>query len=241
MLYILTALKCEAAALSGLPGKIVITGAGGRCPDVLKRIDLTPQDTVLNIGISGSKRETGSAHTAASISMDGKRTIYPDIPLWQELPAADLVTVAEVKTDMSEDLLYDMEGYLIAEWALKVIPPSSLCIIKIVSDSGDRFPDKNGVTDLIRSHMTVISKTAERMLPASSEDHYCLGEDEIRELHLTEYMRNELKELMHYARVSGKEDVITGVIGKYGSEGRLPLRSKKEGRRVLDEILSSLR
>ncbi len=242
MLYILTALKCEAAALSGLPGKIIITGAGGLCPDALKELDLTPQDKVLNIGISGSKRETGSAYIASSVSMEGKKKLYPDIALWQKLPVSELVTVTEVKKEMSDDLLYDMEGYLIAEWALKVIPPSSVCLLKIVSDSGKEFPSKQEITDLVRSHLTEIKVIAEHMsLEERPCGYTCLAEDVTEQLRLTEYMRNELCDLMHYARVSDKEDVLLGVIDGLRRSGRIPCKSKKEGRQILDEILSSLR
>lgn len=51
MLYILTALKCEAAALGGLPGEVIVTGVGGRVVDRIKQLDLKPDDYVLNVGI----------------------------------------------------------------------------------------------------------------------------------------------------------------------------------------------
>ena len=69
----------------------------------------------------------------------------------------------------------------------------------------------------------------------------CLAEDVTEQLRLTEYMRNELCDLMHYARVSDKEDVLLGVIDGLRRSGRIPCKSKKEGRQILDEILSSLR
>ena len=49
MLYIITALKCEAAALGGLPGEVIVTGVGGRVVDRIKQLDLKPDDYVLNV------------------------------------------------------------------------------------------------------------------------------------------------------------------------------------------------
>ena len=60
MLYILTALKCEASALGTVPGEVVVTGVGGRIVDCIEKLDLKPDDYVLNVGIcAGSEKGEG--------------------------------------------------------------------------------------------------------------------------------------------------------------------------------------
>ena len=55
MLYILTALKCEASALAGLPGEVIVTGVGGCAVSTISKTGLTPNDHVLNVGICAGK------------------------------------------------------------------------------------------------------------------------------------------------------------------------------------------
>ena len=60
-------------------------------------------------------------------------------------------------------------------------------------------------------------------------------------MHLTQYMRNELKDLEHYCAAAGREEELMALIEKLRKEERLPAKDKKAGREVLDEICSYLR
>ncbi len=238
MLYILTALKQEALPLEGLDGKIIVTGAGSRAIDALNKIELKSSDKVLNVGICGSLLPKGNAYAVSSVSFEGNKTLYPDVALWQELPLMPLKTVNAPETDMEDDMLYDMEGYLVASWALKVIPPSNLCIVKVVSDSGSKFPAKQEVTDLIKDKLGYIRKCAIN-LNAMQDKAYDLTDMElaIAELGLSFYMTEELKDLARYAKASGKEDILTGAL----SDIKANCRNKKQAREALDEIYMRLR
>ena len=59
MLYILTALKCEASALGTVPGEVVVTGVGGRIVDCIEKLDLKP-DELWMIGDSYKHDITGA-------------------------------------------------------------------------------------------------------------------------------------------------------------------------------------
>ena len=54
-------------------------------------------------------------------------------------------------------------------------------------------------------------------------------------------MRSELKVLEHYWAAEGREDELVALIDKMRGQERLPVKDKKAGREVLDEIYSYLR
>lgn len=242
MLYILTALKCEASALTGLPGEIVITGVGGCAISTISKIGLTPNDYVLNVGICAGK-EPGKGYLINQVISDvtGRR-FYPDILFESGAEEMSITTASEVVTSVEEGMLYDMESSLICDAVLKVIPPSNLAIYKVVSDSGDKFPTKNEVTQLIREHADEIKKIAELLTARSGTKEYeFLPESIFEEMRLTQYMRNELKDLEHYCAAAGRQEELLVLLDKMRAEERLPVKDKKAGREVLDEICSYLR
>ena len=242
MLYILTALKCEASALAGLPGEIVITGVGGCAISTISKIGLTPNDYVLNVGICAGK-EPGNGYLINQVISDvtGRR-FYPDILFESGAEEMSITTASEVVTSVEEGMLYDMESSLICDAVLKVIPPSNLAIYKVVSDSGDKFPTKNEVTQLIREHADEIKKIAELLTARSGTKEYeFLPESIFEDMRLTQYMRNELKDLEHYCAAAGRQEELLVLLDKMRAEERLPVKDKKAGREVLDEICSYLR
>lgn len=242
MLYILTALKCEASALTGLPGEIVITGVGGCAISTISKIGLTPNDYVLNVGIcAGSEKGKGYLINQVISDVTGRR-FYPDILFDSGAAEMSITTSDKVVTDVEEGMLYDMESSIICDAVLKVIPPSNLVIYKVVSDSGDKFPTKNEVTKLIRDHIDEIKKIAELLTAkGDSKEYEFLPEGVFEEMRLTQYMRNELKDLEHYCAAAGREEDLLALIDKMRNEERLPVKDKKAGREVLDEIYSYLR
>ena len=242
MLYILTALKCEASALAGLPGKVVVTGVGGCTISTISKIGLTPNDYVLNIGICAGK-DIGKGYLINQVISDvtGRR-FYPDILFESGASEMSITTTSEVVTSVEEGMLYDMESSLVCDAVLKVIPPSNLALYKVVSDSGDKFPSKNEVTQLIRSHLDEIKKITELLVSGGTSRSYeFLPESVFEEMRLTQYMRNELKDIEHYCVTAGREDELLSLLDKMRREERLPVKDKKAGREVLDEIYSYLR
>ena len=242
MLYILTALKCEASALAGLPGEVVVTGVGGCAISTISKIGLTPNDYVLNIGICAGK-DIGKGYLINQVISDvtGRR-FYPDILFESGASEMSITTTSEVVTSVEEGMLYDMESSLVCDTVLKVIPPSNLALYKVVSDSGDKFPSKNEVTQLIRSHLDEIKKITELLVGSDTPKSYeFLPESVFEEMRLTQYMRNELKDIEHYCVTAGREDELLSLLDKMRKEERLPVKDKKAGREVLDEIYSYLR
>ena len=242
MLYILCALKCEAAALTGMPGEIVITGVGGRVADRISGIGLKPDDHVLNVGVcAGTLKGRGYLINQVISSVTG-RYFYPDILFESGAEEMSITASSEVATEVREGMLYDMESAMICDSVLKVIPPSNLAIYKVVSDNGKDFPDKNEITKLVRAHADEISKIAEMLTAHDAPANYeFLPEDTAEKLRLTQYMQNELKDIEHYCVAAGREDELKAVFAKMEKEGRIPVRDKKAGRAVLDEIYACLR
>ena len=240
MLYILTALKCEASALAGLPGEVIVTGVGGCAVSTISKTGLTPNDHVLNVGICAGK-DIGKGYLINQVisNVTGRR-FYPDILFESGAEEMSITTSSEVVTEVEEGMLYDMESSLVCDAVLKVIPPSNLAIYKVVSDSGDKFPTKNEVTRLIRDHIDEIRKM---LLTAggTSGDYGFLPESIFEELRLTQYMRNELKDIEHYCATAGRKDELLALLDKMREEERIPVKDKKAGREVLDEIYSYLR
>ena len=112
-------------------------------------------------------------------------------------------------------MLYDMESSLVCDAVLKVIPPSNLALYKVVSDSGDKFPSKNEVTQMIRAHLDEITKIAELLVSSASPKSYEFLPDSVfEEMRLTQYMRNELKDIEHYCVAAGREDELLGLLDK---------------------------
>ncbi|MCQ2502991.1 MAG: hypothetical protein MJ084_04530 [Saccharofermentans sp.] len=242
MLYILTALKCEASALNGLPGETVVTGVGLKASERIAGLELTPDDRVINVGVCAGGRKGEGYLVNQVISADSGRRYYPDILFDASIPEKTLTTTSEIVTELEDGMLYDMEAALICEKALKVIPPSSLVIYKVVSDSGKDFPTANEVSGLIREHLDEIRMIAECLDGDSAGKNYSFLPEEVAlEMKLTQYMRNELADIEHYCVASGRENELTDLIGKMRKEGRLPVKDKKGGREALDEIYACLR
>lgn len=242
MLYILTALKCEAAALDGIPGEVIVTGAGGRVVDRVKQLDLKPDDHVLNVGIcAGPEKGEGYLINQVISSVTGRR-FYPDILFESGAKEMTVTYSDEVVTSVGEGMLYDMESALICDAVLKMIPPSNLALYKVVSDSGENFPSANEVTQLIRAHLDEIRKIASLLTGKEGRTSYEFVPESIKEkLRLTQYMQNELKDLEHYCVASGRRDELLKLLSDMENDGRIPVKDKKAGREVLDEIYSYLR
>ena len=241
MLYVLTALKCEAAALTGLPGQVVVTGVGNRCIPALAKITLAPQDRVLNIGCCAGKMPGLYLASCIENLSTGKR-YYPDIRSDSVLPEMKLVTSSSVVTEVRDDLLYDMEAALICEWALKTIPPSNISVLKAVSDDGTKMPSANDITQLLRDHLPEIEEAAGRLADAPAIPEYeSYPEGLADELRLSQYMRNELASLWHYCVITGRRNELEKLLEGMREAGRIPVKDKKAGKEILDEIYAYLR
>ena len=241
MLYVLTALKCEAAALEGLPGTHFVTGVGKNACKTLEKIELESSDSVINIGVAAGASD--GCYLASSVTnIETGRRFYPDMPSGISLPELPLMTSPEIVTHTEPGFLYDMEAALICEYAMKKIAPSRIAIVKAVSDDGSRRPSANEVTALIRSYRDELAGIFERLDHApEKKDYMPLDPSVMDELRLTQYMRCEFEDLVHYCVVSDKTEKLEGILEEMRKTGVLPVSDKRRGRRVLDEIFARLR
>ena len=241
MLYVLTALKCEAAAIEGLPGKLVVTGVGNYARKALENIELTSSDSVLNVGCAAGK--TGGCYLINSVTDEKSgRRFYPDMPGSFILPEMPLITASGIVTEPEPGFLYDMEASIICSFAKKKTAPSRIAVVKAVSDDGSRRPSAGEVTSLLRGFRDEISRVIEYLLPGEDQTDYMpLPLSVADELKLTQYMRLEFEDLVHYCVVSGKIRKLEAVLDMLRKEGTVPVKDKRQGRRVLDEIFARLR
>ncbi|MBO4681807.1 MAG: hypothetical protein J5623_07955 [Clostridiales bacterium] len=241
MLYVLTALKCEAAALEGLPGKHIVTGVGKNACKALEKIELESTDGVINVGVAAGASD--GCYLASSVAnMETGRRFYPDMPSGIFLPELPLLTSPEIVTHIEPGFLYDMEAALVLEYAMKKVAPSRIAIVKVVSDDGRRRPSANEVTALIRSYRDEIAKIMAVIENApEKKDYMPLDPSVMDELRLTQYMRCEFEDLVHYCVVSNKMEKLEGILEEMRRSGVLPVSDKRQGRRVLDEIFARIR
>ena len=241
MLYVLTALKCEAAALEGLPGEHVVTGVGKSALKAVQDIELKPSDSVINVGCAAGL--TGGCYLIHSVTdQDTGRRFYPDMLIASSLPEAALITSSSIVSDPKPGYLYDMEASLILSHVMKKTAPSRIAIVKAVSDDGSRRPSAAEVTSLIRGYRDEIAKVTESLCRGEeTKDYMPLPESVFDELRLSQYMKNEFEDLVHYCAVSAKLEKLNGILDEMRSNGILPVRDKRQGRRVLDEIFTHIR
>lgn len=241
MLYVLTALKCEAAAIDGLPGKHIVTGVGGFALKALEKTDITPSDCILNIGAAAGKISGCYLINSVTDEKSGRK-FYPDMPSDQLMTEAPLITSSSIVTDPKPGFLYDMEALHIFSFAMKKTAPSKIAFIKIVSDDGSRRPSANEVTALIRGYRDVIEKFILSFDRKEEPVNYMPVPGSVMdELRLTQYMRLEFEDLVHYCVVSGKMERLYAVLDEMRKKEMIPVKDKRQGRRVLDEIFSRLR
>ncbi len=241
MLYVLTALKCEAAALEGLPGEHVVTGVGKFALKAVQDIELKPSDSVINVGCAAGLK--GGCYLVNSVTdKDTGRRFYPDMPADPALPEAPLITSSSIVTVPEPGYLYDMEASLILSHVMKKTAPSRIAIVKAVSDDGSRRPAANEVTALIRSYREEIGRIIGSLCLENEPVNYMpLPGSVYEELRLSQYMKNEFEDLVHYCAVSGKLEKLNGILDEMRANGILPVRDKRQGRRVLDEIFTHIR
>ncbi|MBR6488442.1 MAG: hypothetical protein IKT20_05990, partial [Clostridiales bacterium] len=72
-------------------------------------------------------------------------------------------------------------------------------------------------------------------------DYMPLPETIMEELRLSQYMRSEFEDLVHYCVVSGKTGKLNGILDEMRANGTIPVKDKRQGRRVLDEIFARIR
>ena len=98
------------------------------------------------------------------------------------------------------------------------------------------------MTQLIRQHIDGIKKAAESLAEVRDAHAVTAVPEELAdELRLSQYMRNEFASLRHYAEVSGRKVELEQMLDDLRADGRIPVKDKRAGKEILDEIFARLR
>ena len=262
MIYIFTALSFEAApflklldlkADESLPGMrvfkggdviLTVTGTGplkaaSAASAVMAGSGFSTGDIVVNFGICAG-RDPGGLYIVNKIT-DGAsgRDYYPDMIYRTGLPERALITLSKPALSVEGDILYDMEAAGIFEAASLFTAPHRMIFLKLVSDSGSSGKiSREYVADLIGQKEGEIAELISQLGRISGEDTKVYNEDMklISDLKCSEYMRSDLRKLLIYADNSGRREEVDSFLEELRREERLPVRSRHEGKVLLDEI-----
>ena len=218
---------------------------------LLTRFQFQPdQDFLLNFGSCAGKQPGLYLIHKITDSVTG-RDFYPDmlydlsscgLPLSSE---KELVTVPKVISSLPDpDLLYEMEASGIYQAASRFCPPHRMIFLKYVSDAGEEDPKKITPALLTKKADEQIQKVLSLLqyLKEDTSEEEQIDEDlfisTCLDLRLSETMRHELRQLFLYAKASGCD--IEAILSDLENEEKIPCRSKKEGKEVLDVIKDRL-
>lgn len=210
------------------------------------------KDFLLNFGCCAGSSSGLYLINKITDSVSG-RSFYPDmsydlssagLPLSSEKA---LTTCYQVVSDLEDpDRLYDMEASGIYSAASRFAPPQRMLFLKFVTDQGVDGSASKRITasevtaaaesyvPAIRALMDLLSQVRETVLPFDSD----LFSATNLELHASETMSHELRQLFRYASASGQD--IAKIISDLHQEEKLPAGSKREGKAVLDELRKRL-
>lgn len=217
MIYIFTALECEAKPLRTLESddvKIIVTGTGrinaafavGRTfPSGLTRSDL--KDTlVFNIGCCGS-RELDGLYIADKITDEPSgKDMYPDLQRICNVREAPVISSDRVNKEPLSGILYDMEASSFFQASSKLISPDRIFVLKAVSDNGyteDITPSV--ITSLISRHLAEIKEITDSVITGMTDREYRDYEDIYEGFHASESMKVQIRELAEYAYSTGQD------------------------------------
>lgn len=200
-------------------------------------------DLVVNIGTCAGEDKAHTYVINRICDMDYRKDLYPDMVYktpFEEmtLHTSDIYKTDSCFTDEYGPYVYDMEGSAVFIAASNFVSPDRIMLIKTVSDSGD--PDSvtdDYCVDLLGSSVKDTVDLIGRIGAIVRSDPYAAA-DELtaryeKELHCSEYMRNDLKRLIRFALSSGID--IGSIIDPY-----LPVRDRIEGKKVLDDVRDRL-
>lgn len=270
MIYLFMALYCEAHALiehyelckntdiskyqvfENENIRLTITGSGSipaavAVTYICTRFGVSGQDTVVNLGIcAGPHEQIGKIFCCNKIiDSAARRSYYPDMLYRQNFAEKTIETVYGVVTEHCGENLWDMESCGVYQASVRFVPVHRIIFLKIVSDSGEVCGlDSGRINELFAGCVPcldayfdgLIKNTAEETEEKDMEDEGTYGL--VRDLKCSDVMEKALRQLLRYCRSAGI-DYRTAVQEMYAS-GKLPCRSKREGKIYLEELRKQL-
>lgn len=215
---------------------LVITGAGPVAAAVAVGNFVKPGDTIVNFGCAGCATE-GLFRLNKIRNGDSSRTFYPDVfGKIEGIGEMSCVTTSRMAFEVSKDYLSDMEAAAIYEAGSFFVGPDSMHFLKFVSDSGD-WVSASVIEKTAAAYAEAVSNFIRGLKAEKAE------EDEgwktfSSELKLSATMSLQLRQYMRYAKADGID--FNEIIDKYRSEGRVPAETRRDGKKVLDEIRAYL-
>lgn len=263
MLFLFTALYPEASSLIkalGLKRKetdygwmcfagedilLTVTGTGQlkaayTASSILTMFNAKREDSVLWFGSAASlKKEPGTLFVIHKItSLETGHSLYPDmlydfsITEGSALSSEKLMTAGNV--DMHGYDVYDMESYGFASAVMKMLGPSALVILRVVSDSDSQTMTKEALQKICESCLEDVLKVISILRETKEEQKRMFTEEEeerialfAERLHCTEAMKRELLQYVRYAQCAGIDWL--SLMETYTEE----IQEKEEGKKVL--------
>lgn len=211
------------------------------------------QDFLLNAGICaaiGAKRDrTGDLFLCHKITEAATgKTFYPDMLYRHAFCEAELVTGSvPYRTgvfDTGGGYLYDMEASAVYLAGSYYFAPHQMAFLKLVSDNGDAAVTPEKARAFMALGMDAMADYAERLLAIGRKTEPSAIWDEEAVQRLCDDMRCSvsmalsLKQHIRYGRLAGMD--VTAAVRAMYQEGRLPCRTKKEGKLCFEEFKQRL-
>lgn len=211
---------------------------------ILSQSEIDEDDIFLNIGICGAKSEKYSIGDIVLcnkiINSELKKNYYPDMVFNHSFKEGSLESFnapVYCGDEVVGDLV-DMEGAGLFEATTYFFQNYQLNFIKIVSDYLDREVEQNQVEELILKSLPQIDGwlierekfKIEKEIDFSLEEKYLI-EELIKNARFTATMENELKSLLLYYKLQGKN--INGILEKYRD---VEIKDKRNSKKILEEI-----
>lgn len=227
--------------------KVVITGVGKLRMStavgyVLGRISLSEVSHVVNLGICAGDVIDKTYIINAVTDKETGLNFYPDMLFSSPFDESPIITSDKIasSSEMVTGYLYDMEASAFIQSSSTFLAPSKISILKCVSDNGI----DNCVSLSLDSVYELINKNKEEIVKYVSvldcslnsydsgkldESIDLLVEKYSEKLFLSEYMRNELKTIIRFCKLSDTD--FEKIVEDY-----LPVSNRKEGKVVIEKL-----
>lgn len=211
---------------------------------ILSQSEIDEDDIFLNIGICGAKSEKYSIGDIVLcnkiINSELEKSYYPDMVFnhsFKEGSLESFNTPVYCGDEVVGDLV-DMEGAGLFEATTYFFQSYQLNFIKIVSDYLDREVEKNQVEELILKSLPQIDNwlverekfKVEKEIDFSLEEKNMI-EELIKKARFTATMEDELKNLLLYYKLQGKN--TNRILEKYRD---VEIKDKRDSKKILEEI-----
>ena len=248
----------------GEEAAVIVTGtspvpAAVALTEALALLPPGEEDIFANVGLCGCSDDSvaaGTLYLVHSITEQATgRRFFPDLLYRHEHPQGALTTFSEVVMDTPEDaFLFDTEAAGLYQAAIGFFSADRMAYFKIVSDHGQDSAEvsRETVSGLLENAAPLVSESLLAFASYIPRRFRFSGEDEslidyfCRSLHCSVTMEHELRRLIQYYELERGNAVghIREFLSDHGLdfESETLLRSRKEGKDVLDEFrLSCLR